>query len=635
MIIAIASGKGGTGKTFVATNLAAVLSAAYVDADVEGANGHLFLRPQGLEERPATLEVPEATEACTGCGVCAKACRFGALAVLKTGVLVFPELCHSCGACLAACPGGAIRWTRHTLGHVRAGTYGSAGGKAAPFCDGELATGQVRASAVIRQVKHAVGAATHTVIDCPPGSSCATAEAIRGADLCLLVTEPTPLGLSDLGKALALSRHQGVPCGVILNCGGLTNVDVRAYCREQDVPLVATFPYDSAVARLYAEGRLVIDELAGWGRQFERLAEDILSTASARPAQQAGPSAAARILEEAEDTTSAGASTSSADVHRTVILSGKGGTGKTCLASSLAAIATNVVAADADVDAANLHLLLKARNERRAPFSGGHVAVIDPAQCRGCGVCVNECRFEAIALRDRAVVDSLKCEGCGLCALVCPLAGTDEQPIRLVPRLSGYAYVGTLPNGALARGELLAGGEASGKLVTRVRQMADERAAETGHSRMVIDASPGMGCAVNASLTGCDWAIAVTEPTQSGLHDLRRALDLAAWFKVPAAVVLNKADLCPEVAAAIRTTCRQRGVEVIGQIPFDRHVPEDLAAGRAPVLGNGAAAVALRHVCRLIWDRRAASEPLQSDPSVTAEGLLPSAPQRQEHRSHE
>jgi len=617
MRLAIASGKGGTGKTFVATNLAVVLGAAYVDADVEGANGHLFLKPQHLRESPATIEVPEATDACDGCGVCAKTCRFGALAVLKTEVLVFNELCHSCGACLEACPSRALRWTRHTLGQMRSGDYQSAGGEAAPFADGELAVGQVRASAVIRQVKQAVGAAQHTVIDCPPGASCAVAEAVRGADLCLLVTEPTPLGLSDLGKALALARHLGVPCGVVLNRGGLTAVDVGAFCREHEVPLVATFPYDQGVARLYAEGRLVVEELAGWRRQFQTLAAATLAMTSSGAARQGEATVAARTLDEAGEPSAGGPSRPPEDAFQVVILSGKGGTGKTCLASSLAVMAGGVVAADADVDAANLHLLLKASGERQVPFSGGHLAVIDPAKCRGCGVCANECRFEAIALGEHAVVDPLKCEGCGLCALVCPLAGADEQPVRLLPRLSGYACVGDLPNGALARGELLPGGEASGKLVTLVRRMADARAADTGHLRMIIDASPGMGCPVNASLTGCDWAIAVTEPTQSGLHDLRRALDLAAWFQVPAAVLINKADLCPEVAAEIRAACGERGVEVIGEIPFDRRVPEDLAAGRPPVLGSGAAAEALRDVCRVIWGRMAVSKDHRSDRLTT------------------
>jgi MinD superfamily P-loop ATPase len=556
--------------------------------------------------------VPEPTDACTGCGACAKVCRFGALAALKSGVLVFNELCHSCGACLEACPSHALRWTKHLLGHVRLGRCRAGRGQWLPFADGELAVGQVRASAVIRQVKQAVGAAQHTVIDCPPGASCAVAEAVRGADLCLLVTEPTPLGLSDLGKALALARHLGVPCGVVLNRGGLTGVDVGAFCREHEVPLVATFPYDQGVARLYAEGRLVVEELAGWRRQFQTLAAEVPAMASCPPAHRVEASAVARTLAGAEEPSAAGPARPPEDAFQVVILSGKGGTGKTCLASSLVVMAGGVVAADADVDAANLHLLLKASGERQVPFSGGHVAAIDPATCRGCGVCAGECRFEAIALRQHAVVDPLKCEGCGLCALVCPLAGTDEQPVRLLPRPSGYAYGGDLPNGALARGELLPGGEASGKLVTLVRRMADARAADTGHSRMIIDASPGMGCPVNASLTGCDWAIAVTEPTQSGLHDLRRALDLAVWFKVPAAVVLNKADLCPEVAAEIRAACTERGAQVIGEIPFDRRVPEDLAAGRPPVLGSGAAAEALRAVCRVIWSRMAVSKDQRS-----------------------
>ncbi|MCX5685183.1 MAG: 4Fe-4S binding protein, partial [Planctomycetota bacterium] len=584
----------------------------YVDCDVEGANGHIFFKPEITMHRPVAIDVPEPTDACTGCGACAKVCRFGALAALKSGVLVFNELCHSCGACLEACPSHALRWTKHVLGHVRLGRCRAGRGQWLPFTDGELAVGQVRASAVIRQVKAAAPEAAHTVLDCPPGASCAVTEAVRGADLCLLVTEPTPLGLSDLDKALTLARHLGVPCGVVLNRGGLTRVDVGAFCRAHEVPLVATFPYDQGVARLYAEGRLVVEELAGWRRQFETLAAATLAMTSSCATRQGEATVAARTLDEAGEPLADGPPRPPEDAFQVVILSGKGGTGKTCLASSLAVMAGGVVAADADVDAANLHLVLKVSGERQVPFSGGHVAAIDPAKCRGCGICANECRFEAIALREQAVVDPLKCEGCGLCALVCPLAGTDEQPIRLLPRLSGYAYVGNLPNGALARGELLPGGEASGKLVTLVRRMADARAADFGHSRMIIDASPGMGCPVNASLTGCDWAIAVTEPTQSGLHDLRRALDLAAWFKVPAAVVINKADLCPEVAAEIRVACGERGIEVLGEIPFDRHVPEDLALGRAPVLGNGCAATALRDVCRAIWDRMATSGRLEN-----------------------
>jgi len=152
----------------------------------------------------------------------------------------------------------------------------------------------------------------------------------------------------------------------------------------------------------------------------------------------------------------------------------------------------------------------------------------------------------------------------------------------------------------MSRGELLAGGEASGKLVTLVRQLAEGQAALGAARQILIDASPGTGCPVNASLTGCDLAIAVTEPTQSGLADLARVLDLADWFKVPAAVVINKADLCPPMAERIRSACGERGVEVLGEVPFDRHVPEQLARGIIPALGEGEGAAAFARVSRAI-----------------------------------
>jgi MinD superfamily P-loop ATPase len=235
-------------------------------------------------------------------------------------------------------------------------------------------------------------------------------------------------------------------------------------------------------------------------------------------------------------------------------------------------------------------------------------------------VCANECRFGAIVLEDVAIVDPLACEGCGLCALVCPLAGTSEAPISLRLRLSGHAHAGRTAWGPMARGSLLPGGEASGKLVTRVRALADEAASREGAGLMLIDASPGTGCAVNAGLTGCDAAVVVTEPTQSGLHDMQRILDLVAWFRIRPLVVLNKADLCPGVAEEIRILCRRREVEVVGEVPFDRGVPESLCRGIVPVLGDGPGAAALRGVCDAILARIAA-------PSTTASG--PDAAQKE------
>jgi MinD superfamily P-loop ATPase len=526
------------------------------------------------------------------------------MATLESGVLVFNELCHSCGACLAACPEGALAWANHALGKVRSGVY-RIGGVERPFADGELATGQVRSSAVIAQVKAAAGDAPHTVLDCPPGCSCAVAEAVRGADLCVLVTEPTPFGLSDLQKALGLVRHFGIPHTVILNRSDLAGTDVRRFCEARGVPVLLEIPYDAHLARLYAEGRLAFEEDNGYRSIFIGLADAIARGAMglARPEGGAGP---IELFAGAPETPNERCTERAVPerIVQVAVISGKGGTGKTSLAASLAALAQDQAVADCDVDAANLHLLLKPCDESRVPFSGSHLAIVDAERCRGCGVCENECRFDAITLGEVATVDPLRCEGCGLCALVCPLADTpQEMPIRIVPRLSGYAYAGRTPTGPLSRGELLAGGEASGKLVTLVRQLAEGQAAEVGAQQMLIDASPGMGCPVNASLTGCDLAVAVTEPSRSALHDLERVLDLAQWFRVPACVVINKADVCPAMADAIRSACGARGVEVLGEVPFDRRVPEQLAQGVIPAMGDGPGAAALRSVCRDILER--------------------------------
>jgi len=603
MKILIASGKGGTGKTLVATHLAAALgNAAYVDADVEAANGHLFLHPDALAERPAEVPVPRATDACTGCGACAKVCRFGALAAVKGHVLVFSELCHSCGACLEVCPVGALKWAAHALGTLRTGTYRLGSAPAMPFADGRLATGQVRASALIAQVKAAVPETPFTVIDGPPGCSCAAAEAVRGTDVCLLVTEPTPFGLSDLRRAADLVEHLGVPHAVLLNRADLAGTDVRGFCASRGIPVLAEMAYDADLAARYARGRLAYD-LDRYRRLFDDLAHTITSGNEAfrRPTAGAAPvtlldDAAVSPPERCTDRPMP------EDLVQVVVISGKGGTGKTSLAASLAA-ARRAQAADCDVDAGNLHLLLVPRDETREPFSGAAIAVVDAPKCRGCGVCANECRFEAITLTPRATIDPLRCEGCGLCTIVCPLAGTDEMPLSLHPRRSGFASIGPTPHGSLARGDLDAGGEASGRLVTVVRRLAERQAVAETAPHLLIDASPGMGCTVNAGLTGTDLAVAVTEPTQSGLHDLLRALDLAAWFKVPAMVVVNKADLCPEMTAEMRAACAARGIDVVAEIPFDRAVPENLARGLIPSQGDGPAATALGRAVQTILGR--------------------------------
>lgn len=606
MKIAVASGKGGTGKTFVATNLARVLpGAALADVDVEAANAHIFLKPDDVVTRPVTTDVPQVDASkCTHCGACVRACRFNALAAVgNAGVLVFRELCHSCGVCDAVCPAGALTMVPHEVGTLRTGRFGDRF-----FADGELQVGQVRSTAVIAEVKRATADEPLQIWDCSPGTSCATREALDGADFCLLVTEATRFGLSDLGLALELLGALGIPAAVVVNRDGMGGADVDAFCRERQVPIAARIPFDRQVAEWYSTGHLAVDASDVYRAMFEALGRDILagvfnaSHPSAPPVQKrpAVASAGTHITGEIA-LAGAGGKPSDGEPSRLVVVSGKGGTGKTTLVASLAASAGRVSLADCDVDAANLHLVVQTEGQQCEDFQSGFLAAVNADRCVGCGVCAARCRFDAIRMTPKAEVDALKCEGCGLCELVCPVGQAgDENPVTIHPALSGELMRATSGFGPFTRGRLWAGGEASGKLVSCVRQGADEAAVGADVDRVLIDGPPGTGCPVNASITGADLALVVTEPTQSGLHDMRRILDLLTFFKVPAKVVVNKADLNEDVAREIAADCVERDVEVVGHVPFDRSVVEALAEGRAATGVDSPGGVAIRGVCERV-----------------------------------
>jgi MinD superfamily P-loop ATPase len=258
------------------------------------------------------------------------------------------------------------------------------------------------------------------------------------------------------------------------------------------------------------------------------------------------------------------------------VISGKGGTGKTTIVASLAALAKGrAVIADCDVDAPDLHIILHPEVKERRDFLGMKRAFIDRSLCTDCGECQKHCRFEAI--HDRAV-DPLACEGCGVCQFVCP-AGA----VAMVDRLSGYAYISETRFGPLVHADLFPGEEASGKLVAMVREMARDVAERLNLELVLIDGSPGIGCPVIASLTGTDLALIVTEPTLSGVHDLERIIGVAEHFGVLSLVCINKYDLNPEAARKIEELCRDRGVEVIGRLPFDTTMVDAMVAGRAVV----------------------------------------------------
>jgi len=259
MKLAIASGKGGTGKTTIATSLAYVAAAgggsvAYLDCDVEEPNGHLFLQPEISREEPLTRLVPVVDYArCTHCAACARACRYGAIASVGHHTLIFAELCHSCGGCVLACPADAIREVPKPIGVLRMGTSG-----ALQFVDGVLTVGEAMSPPAIRAVKEAAPDAGLVIIDCPPGTSCPVIESVRDCDLLILVTEPTPFGLHDLKLAVDMAHAMDLPFGVVVNRADVGDQEVWHYCRQQRIVVLAEIPDDRAVAEAYARGALPV-----------------------------------------------------------------------------------------------------------------------------------------------------------------------------------------------------------------------------------------------------------------------------------------------------------------------------------------------------------------------------------------
>jgi MinD superfamily P-loop ATPase len=254
-----------------------------------------------------------------------------------------------------------------------------------------------------------------------------------------------------------------------------------------------------------------------------------------------------------------------------VVLSGKGGTGKTTIVGSLAALARSKVLADCDVDAADLHLLLKPSVKQENEFWSGQVACIDEAKCTQCGLCPELCRFDAI--KDYRV-DPIACEGCGFCSHICP-----EEAITMRENMSGHWFISDTRYGPLVHARLGIAQENSGKLVAQVRQEARRIAQEQKLEYIISDGPPGIGCPVISSLSGASLALMVAEPTLSGIHDLERVLGVSGHFGVPAMVAINKYDLNEENSRRIEDYCKDQGIKLAARIPFDNAVTEAIVRG--------------------------------------------------------
>jgi len=256
-----------------------------------------------------------------------------------------------------------------------------------------------------------------------------------------------------------------------------------------------------------------------------------------------------------------------------VVISGKGGTGKTVVTGALASLAKNKIMVDCDVDAADLHILLHPTVKERHEFRSGQTAVIDKNLCKECGKCASVCRFEAI--KTDYTIENFSCEGCGLCSRVCP-----HNAIRMEENISGEWFISDTKHGSFVHAKLGIAKENSGKLVAKIRQVAKELAEKQALDYVIIDGPPGIGCPVIASLSGVDCALIVTEPTLSGLHDARRVMEVAGHFNVPVKLVVNKYDLNSAMTEKIEEVCRERDVPIIGKIVFDKTVVKALVEGK-------------------------------------------------------
>ncbi len=268
MILSIASGKGGTGKTLITTSLAVSLSkresVQVLDCDVEEPNARIFLRPEINSSETVSVTVPELDkEKCDYCGLCARICAYNAIAAAPQAVLIFPELCHSCGACSYLCPTGALVEKERGIGEIAVGSRDGI-----DFVEGRLAVGEVLAVPVIKKVRGLADKQSLVLIDAPPGTSCPVIESVKGSDFCLLVTEPTPFGLNDLTLTVGMATELGVPCGVIINRAGSDDQLIEDYCRNEAIPVLLKIPLERQIAALYSRGVTLAEGMPEWQPKF-------------------------------------------------------------------------------------------------------------------------------------------------------------------------------------------------------------------------------------------------------------------------------------------------------------------------------------------------------------------------------
>ncbi|MEF8848931.1 MAG: P-loop NTPase, partial [Candidatus Thermoplasmatota archaeon] len=398
--IVIASGKGGTGKTFIATNIAKTLEkkgkdVTYLDCDVEEPNGHLFLKPDSIKEIDIEIEAPLGVDEkkCIACGKCVDACSYNAIALIKDKVLFFPELCHVCGGCSIVCPTDAIVEDKKKIGTLKKGKSGDIEVNYALLETGEGGMSPRLIQKVKNEKKEGIN-----IIDAPPGTACPAVESIIDADLAVLVADPTPFGINDLKLAVNMCRKLKTEPVVLVNRADYKDKKLREYCKKANLEIIGEIPHDRKIAEIYSNGDLVVEEGENkYKKLFKKITETMESVSEKK-----------RLVRKPETISYEGEKIKSTklkqnpegkvegNVKELVVISGKGGTGKTSITASFAALCENPVLADCDVDAADLHLITEPTVRDKGLFSGGITAEIDPDKCTSCGKCREACRFDAI-----------------------------------------------------------------------------------------------------------------------------------------------------------------------------------------------------------------------------------------------
>lgn len=583
MKIAISSGKGGTGKTFIATNLSVLLAerkqkVTYIDCDVEEPNGHLFLKPLIDSIEPMSVRAPIDIDhgKCISCGKCANNCHYNAIVLIKDKVLFFLELCHACGACSVTCPTAAIIEGDKEIGQIRHGNSDPIN-----FHDGLLKTAVGGMSPRLIGALKEYADDNTVIFDSPPGTACSTVETIKGVDLCLLVADPTPFALHDLKLSVNMCRHIGQEPAVIINRAGLDDTDIKNYCKIAQLEIIGEIPDAREIAEVYSVGGIVIKELPAYRSYFEDILDRSLALAAKhRPVKK-------HLIEPLFEVGGKQARVQKPNPNalrpsEIVVISGKGGTGKTSIAACFAQLAKRATISDCDVDAADLHLILEPSIREEGDFIGGISVKINQEKCLRCGICKERCRFKAIECREDGsyIIDPNSCEGCGVCAIICK-----EDAIDIEDDVNGKWFVSMTRFGLMSHAILGYAEENSGRLVTLVRDLANSLIVESlamsggssnigSQNQVIIDGSPGTGCPVIASITGARYAVIVTEPTVSGIHDLERILQLTKYFHVESGVIINKADLNRNISDKISDTARQAGAIILGSIPYEEAFTE-------------------------------------------------------------